>query len=187
MIKSLCFIWNNFSLLQVYHAFYKPLEFTVAEKDANQCYIKVTDSILLISSFLWSIMYGIFYCRLFVTETLTRFLVFIFLALMLEKWCKDLLLHWGKITRNNHMKILTMFVQKLLTFTLISWLIKWSLNQASSPQCRLIKRKFFFSCGLTYHQLSTTIGIHPTSAEEIVKLNITKRSGDDPTVTGCWG
>lgn len=27
--------------VQVYHAFYKPLEFTVAERDASQCYIKV--------------------------------------------------------------------------------------------------------------------------------------------------
>ena len=41
------------------------------------------------------------------------------------------------------------------------------------------------SCGVTYDQLSSTVGIHPTSAEEIVKLNITKRSGDDPHVTGC--
>ncbi|XP_036383029.1 thioredoxin reductase 2, tandem duplicate 2 [Megalops cyprinoides] len=27
--------------IEVYHAFYKPLEFTVAERDASQCYIKV--------------------------------------------------------------------------------------------------------------------------------------------------
>uniref|UniRef100_A0A673MX62 Pyridine nucleotide-disulphide oxidoreductase dimerisation domain-containing protein n=1 Tax=Sinocyclocheilus rhinocerous TaxID=307959 RepID=A0A673MX62_9TELE len=27
--------------IEVYHAFYKPLEFTVAERDATQCYIKV--------------------------------------------------------------------------------------------------------------------------------------------------
>ncbi|CAK8676960.1 thioredoxin reductase 2, mitochondrial-like [Clavelina lepadiformis] len=40
-------------------------------------------------------------------------------------------------------------------------------------------------CGLTYAQLSGTTGIHPTCAEEIVKLHITKRSGLDPTVTGC--
>lgn len=26
---------------QVYHAFYKPLEFIIAERDASQCYIKV--------------------------------------------------------------------------------------------------------------------------------------------------
>lgn len=30
-----------FTSVQVYHAFYKPLEFTVAERDASQCYIKV--------------------------------------------------------------------------------------------------------------------------------------------------
>ena len=33
--------------------------------------------------------------------------------------------------------------------------------------------------------LRQAIGIHPTSAEEVVKLNISKRSGRDPTVTGC--
>ena len=42
-----------------------------------------------------------------------------------------------------------------------------------------------FRCGLTYDVLSSTVGIHPTCAEEIVKLHITKRSGLDPTVTGC--
>ncbi|XP_068706093.1 thioredoxin reductase 2, mitochondrial-like [Montipora foliosa] len=40
-------------------------------------------------------------------------------------------------------------------------------------------------CGLTYNTLSSTVGIHPTCAEEIVKMHITKRSGEDPTVTGC--
>jgi len=40
-------------------------------------------------------------------------------------------------------------------------------------------------CGLTMSDLQATIGIHPTCAEEVVKLNISKRSGDDPTVTGC--
>lgn len=33
---------------QVYHAFYKPLEFTIAERDANQCYIKVSSDFLLV-------------------------------------------------------------------------------------------------------------------------------------------
>jgi len=46
-----------------------------------------------------------------------------------------------------------------------------------------------FACaikiGLTYDQLVSTMGIHPTCAEEIVRLNITKRSGKDPKVTGC--
>lgn len=40
-------------------------------------------------------------------------------------------------------------------------------------------------CGLTYESLSSTVGIHPTCAEVVVKMHITKRSGLDPTVTGC--
>ncbi|XP_067934536.1 thioredoxin reductase 2, mitochondrial-like [Watersipora subatra] len=39
--------------------------------------------------------------------------------------------------------------------------------------------------GLTLSTLQSTIGIHPTTAEELVKLQITKRSGIDPHVTGC--
>ncbi|XP_074644054.1 thioredoxin reductase 2, mitochondrial-like [Tubulanus polymorphus] len=39
--------------------------------------------------------------------------------------------------------------------------------------------------GISKEQLSKTIGIHPTIAEEVVKLHITKSSGIDPTVTGC--
>ena len=34
------YIDSNF-VSKVYHAFYKPLEYTVEEKDASQCYIKV--------------------------------------------------------------------------------------------------------------------------------------------------
>uniref|UniRef100_A0A3B5QL87 thioredoxin-disulfide reductase (NADPH) n=1 Tax=Xiphophorus maculatus TaxID=8083 RepID=A0A3B5QL87_XIPMA len=40
-------------------------------------------------------------------------------------------------------------------------------------------------CGATYPHLLQTVGIHPTCAEEVVKIHITKRSGLDPTVTGC--
>ncbi|ESO97401.1 hypothetical protein LOTGIDRAFT_159432 [Lottia gigantea] len=39
--------------------------------------------------------------------------------------------------------------------------------------------------GISYEGIINTVGIHPTCAEEIVKLNISKRSGLDPTVTGC--
>ncbi|CAD5113280.1 DgyrCDS2458 [Dimorphilus gyrociliatus] len=39
--------------------------------------------------------------------------------------------------------------------------------------------------GVTLQGIEGTVGIHPTCAEEIVKLNITKRSGLDPTVTEC--
>ncbi|XP_067134924.1 thioredoxin reductase 2, mitochondrial-like isoform X1 [Centruroides vittatus] len=40
-------------------------------------------------------------------------------------------------------------------------------------------------CGMTKEHLDQTVGIHPTTAEEIVKLNITKRSGKSAIVTGC--
>ncbi|KHJ49474.1 pyridine nucleotide-disulfide oxidoreductase, dimerization domain protein [Trichuris suis] len=40
-------------------------------------------------------------------------------------------------------------------------------------------------CNLTVDQLLGTVGIHPTCAEELVKLRITKRSGKSPSVTGC--
>ncbi|KAL8180290.1 UNVERIFIED_CONTAM: Thioredoxin reductase 2, mitochondrial [Gekko kuhli] len=40
-------------------------------------------------------------------------------------------------------------------------------------------------CGATYSQMLKTVGIHPTCAEEVTKLHITKRSGLDATVTGC--
>lgn len=40
-------------------------------------------------------------------------------------------------------------------------------------------------CGASYAQVMQTVGIHPTCSEEVVKLHITKRSGLEPTVTGC--
>ena len=39
--------------------------------------------------------------------------------------------------------------------------------------------------GLTYKQLTDTVGIHPTSSEEIVTLSITKSSGEDAAAGGC--
>lgn len=39
--------------------------------------------------------------------------------------------------------------------------------------------------GLTYKDLTDTVGIHPTSAEEIVTLSITKASGEDAGAGGC--
>lgn len=42
-----------------------------------------------------------------------------------------------------------------------------------------------FKCGVTMEHLHNTVGIHPTVAEEIVKLHITKSSGEDPHITGC--
>lgn len=40
-------------------------------------------------------------------------------------------------------------------------------------------------CGLTIKVLRETVGIHPTVAEEFTRLNITKRSGLDPTPATC--
>ncbi|XP_056233167.1 thioredoxin reductase 2, tandem duplicate 2 [Seriola aureovittata] len=99
--------------IEVYHAFYKPLEFTVAERDASQCYIKVV--------------------------------------------CE----------RAGDQRILG------LHFT--------------GPNAGEVTQGFAmgFQCGATYSHLLQTVGIHPTCAEEVVKINITKRSGLDATVTGC--
>ncbi len=42
-------------------------------------------------------------------------------------------------------------------------------------------------CGITMDQLQRTIAIHPTSAEQMVQLVTTKRSGVDAHVVGCCG
>ncbi|XP_064826751.1 thioredoxin reductase 2, mitochondrial-like [Oncorhynchus masou masou] len=99
--------------VEVYHAFYKPLEFTVAERDASQCYIKVV--------------------------------------------CK----------RGGDQRILG------LHFT--------------GPNAGEVTQGFAmgFQCGATLTHLKETVGIHPTCAEELTKVNVSKRSGLDATVTGC--
>lgn len=51
--------------------------------------------------------------------------------------------------------------------------------------CEGILFCFMCSVGLTRDQMESVVGIHPTCAEEVVKLHITKRSGEDPTVTAC--
>uniref|UniRef100_A0A3Q3M031 Pyridine nucleotide-disulphide oxidoreductase dimerisation domain-containing protein n=1 Tax=Labrus bergylta TaxID=56723 RepID=A0A3Q3M031_9LABR len=91
--------------IEVYHAFYKPLEFTVAERDASQCYLKVV--------------------------------------------CE----------RAGDQKILG------LHFT--------------GPNAGEVTQGFAlaFQCGATYSHLLQTVGIHPTCAEELTKVHITKRSG----------
>ncbi|XP_053758233.1 thioredoxin reductase 2, mitochondrial isoform X2 [Panthera pardus] len=99
--------------VEVYHAYYKPLEFTVAERDASQCYIKMV---------------------------------------CLRKPPQLVLgLHFlgpnaGEVTQGFALGI---------------------------------------KCGASYEQVMRTVGIHPTCAEEVAKLRISKRSGLDPTVTGC--
>lgn len=39
--------------------------------------------------------------------------------------------------------------------------------------------------GITFQDLEETVGIHPTSAEEIVTLSVTKSSGQDAAAGGC--
>ena len=39
--------------------------------------------------------------------------------------------------------------------------------------------------GATFADFRATVGIHPTVAEEVVRMDITKRSGEDPMRTGC--
>lgn len=99
--------------IEVYHAFYKPLEYAVPNRDSSSCFIKA--------------------------------------VCMRESSGKVLGLH---------------FV---------------------GPNAGEVIQGFAvaFNCGLTWNHISQTVGIHPTSAEEIVKMHITKRSGLDPTVTGC--
>nr|XP_055230952.1 thioredoxin reductase 2, mitochondrial isoform X4 [Gorilla gorilla gorilla] len=97
----------------VYHAHYKPLEFTVAGRDASQCYVKM--------------------------------------VCLREPPQLVLGLHFlgpnaGEVTQGFALGI---------------------------------------KCGASYAQVMRTVGIHPTCSEEVVKLRISKRSGLDPTVTGC--
>ncbi|XP_071946291.1 thioredoxin reductase 2, mitochondrial-like [Antedon mediterranea] len=99
--------------IEVYHAFYKPLQYTVSQTPADQCYMKVI-------------------C------------------------CRD-----GD--------------QPIIGLHILG------------PHAGEMMQGFSVAvqCGVTYKQLSSTVGIHPTCAEEVVKIHITKRSGDDPMVTGC--
>ncbi|XP_077533253.1 thioredoxin reductase 2, mitochondrial-like [Haemaphysalis longicornis] len=99
--------------IDVLHAFYRPLEYTVAQRDASHCYIK---------------------------------------AIVERSGAQHVLgLH---LTGPNAGEVIQGFAAAL-------------------------------RCKLTRQVLEQTVGIHPTVAEEVVKLRITKRSGEDPQVTGC--
>ena len=39
--------------------------------------------------------------------------------------------------------------------------------------------------GVTFNELTETVGIHPTSSEEIVTLSVTKSSGESASAGGC--
>ncbi|KAG8597326.1 hypothetical protein GDO81_002249 [Engystomops pustulosus] len=99
--------------IEVFHAYYKPLEFAVSQRDSSQCYIKMI------------------------------------------------------CLRGLHQRIVGLhFI---------------------GPNAGEVIQGFALGikCGATYPQLMSTVGIHPTCAEEVTKLHITQRSGLDPTVTGC--
>ncbi|XP_060067353.1 thioredoxin reductase 2, mitochondrial-like isoform X2 [Ylistrum balloti] len=101
------------SNIEVYHAFYVPLEYVIPGRDASQCYIKVI-------------------CQ-----------------------------------KGDDGRVLGIHL--------------------TGPNAGEIIQGFSVAmgCGVTWRQLSSSIGIHPTMAEELVKLHITKSSGLDPKVTGC--
>jgi len=40
-------------------------------------------------------------------------------------------------------------------------------------------------CGLAFESLIDTVGIHPTSSEEIVTISVTKSSGESSSAGGC--
>ena len=39
--------------------------------------------------------------------------------------------------------------------------------------------------GMTKEDQDSTVGIHPTVAEDLVSMNVTKRSGDNPEKCSC--
>lgn len=51
--------------------------------------------------------------------------------------------------------------------------------------CPVNSDQFYFRCNLTVPALMGTVGIHPTTAEEFTRVNITKRSGKDPNPQSC--
>ncbi|XP_014665435.1 PREDICTED: thioredoxin reductase 2, mitochondrial-like isoform X2 [Priapulus caudatus] len=98
--------------VEVYHAFYKPLEYIIPERNHQQCYIKMVCS------------------------------------------------------RQD---------EKILGLHFLG------------PHAGEVIQGFGFAvkCGATRGQLTSVVGIHPTCAEEVIKMHVTKRSGEDATVTGC--
>lgn len=101
--------------VEIYHAYYKPLEYYLPKRDSSQCYIKVV-------------------------------------TIQDDRNNKVVGIH---MTAPNAGEILQGFAVALCNGT------------------------------ISIKDIQHTVGIHPTCAEEIIKLHITKRSGLDPTVTGC--
>ncbi|XP_015115043.1 thioredoxin reductase 1, mitochondrial isoform X2 [Diachasma alloeum] len=99
--------------IEVYHAFYKPTEFFIPQKNMSHCYVKVV------------------------------------------------------ALKGNDQRILGMhFI---------------------GPHAGEVIQGFSaaMKCNITFPQLKSTVGIHPTSAEEFTRVFITKSSGLDPTPQSC--
>lgn len=61
-------------------------------------------------------------------------------------------------------------------------IIRINLNYDVEYLIRIFK---LFRAGITYDNLESTVGIHPTVSEEFTRLSITKRSGLDPHPKAC--
>ncbi|XP_034946272.1 thioredoxin reductase 1, mitochondrial isoform X2 [Chelonus insularis] len=99
--------------IEIYHAFYKPTEFFIPQKNMSHCYVKVISM------------------------------------------------------RNTEQRVLGMhFI---------------------GPHAGEVIQGFSaaMKCKLTFPALKSTVGIHPTTAEEFTRIFITKRSGVDPTPQSC--
>ncbi|OXU22202.1 hypothetical protein TSAR_009950 [Trichomalopsis sarcophagae] len=99
--------------IEIYHAYYKPTEFFVPQKDNSRCYLKVV------------------------------------------------------ALRNNDQKVLGLHF------------VGPNAGEVIQGFAAAIK------CNLTFPLLKSTVGIHPTIAEEFTRVNITKRSGMDPKPQSC--
>ncbi|KAG7263252.1 hypothetical protein CRUP_004746, partial [Coryphaenoides rupestris] len=61
----------------------------------------------------------------------------------------------------------------------------WWVPTNPPPSRTSTRSETWARCGATITQLQDTVGIHPTCAEELTKVGITKRSGLNATVTAC--
>lgn len=81
------------------------------------------------------------------------------------------------------------FVPSSIDADFWSWFLEWDNDHG--PESISLFNPFKSSYNLIFQissdQLFDTLPIHPCSAEEIVKMTVTKRSGADPKVVGCCG
>ncbi|RZF34332.1 hypothetical protein LSTR_LSTR008871 [Laodelphax striatellus] len=99
--------------IEVYHAFYKPTEWFIPQRDPKHCYVKVIAQ------------------------------------------------------RESPQKVLGLHF------------VGWNAGEVIQGFAAAVK------CGMTMEHLQNTVGIHPTLAEELTRIWITKRSGLDPKPQSC--